>query len=82
MKCESCQKYDDCRDGSGLTWPCVGYRPKRGLSKVVLSSNQEYVSLRREGHFVVLHVGYSEAKFSNQQVDELIKAIKETKARG
>lgn len=28
MKCESCTKYDDCRTGSGLTWPCGAYRPK------------------------------------------------------
>ncbi len=26
-KCENCKKYDDCRDGSGLTWPCGAYRP-------------------------------------------------------
>ena len=28
MKCESCTKYDDCRNGSGLTWPCGAYRAK------------------------------------------------------
>lgn len=28
MECESCTKYDDCRTGSGLTWPCGAYRPK------------------------------------------------------
>lgn len=28
MKCETCTKYDDCRNGSGLTWPCGAYRPK------------------------------------------------------
>lgn len=28
MKCESCTKYDDCRTGSGLTWPCGAYHPK------------------------------------------------------
>lgn len=28
MKCENCTKYDDCRTGSGLTWPCGAYRPK------------------------------------------------------
>lgn len=27
MKCENCKKYDDCRMGSGLTWPCGAYRP-------------------------------------------------------
>ena len=28
MKCENCTKYDDCRTGSGLTWPCGAYRTK------------------------------------------------------
>ena len=28
MKCESYTKYDDCRTGSGLTWPCGAYQPK------------------------------------------------------
>lgn len=28
MKCENCTKYDDCRTGSGLTWPCGAYQPK------------------------------------------------------
>ena len=27
-KCENCKKYDDCRNGSGLVWPCGAYRPK------------------------------------------------------
>lgn len=27
-KCENCTKYDDCRTGSGLTWPCGAYVPK------------------------------------------------------
>ena len=28
MNCENCTKYDDCRTGSGLTWPCAAYHPK------------------------------------------------------
>ena len=32
MKCESCTKYDDCRTGSGLTWPCGAYQPKDKLN--------------------------------------------------
>lgn len=28
MKCENCTKYDDCRTGSGSTWPCGAYVPK------------------------------------------------------
>lgn len=27
MKCTNCKKYDDCRNGSGLTWPCGAYAP-------------------------------------------------------
>ena len=26
-KCKTCKKYDDCRSGSGLTWPCGSYVP-------------------------------------------------------
>ena len=32
MKCENCTKYDDCRTGSGLTWPCGAYHPKTGTN--------------------------------------------------
>lgn len=28
MNCQNCTKYDDCRTGSGLTWPCGAYQPK------------------------------------------------------
>lgn len=28
MKCETCTKYDDYRNGSGLKWPCWEYRAK------------------------------------------------------
>lgn len=28
MDCQNCTKYDDCRTGSGLTWPCGAYQPK------------------------------------------------------
>lgn len=28
MKCETCKKYEDCKSGSGLTWPCGAYVPK------------------------------------------------------
>ena len=31
-KCIECKKYDDCRTGSGLVWPCGAFRikdPKR-----------------------------------------------------
>lgn len=28
MKCETCKKYEDCKSGSGLTWPCGAYAPE------------------------------------------------------
>lgn len=28
MKCSNCKKYHDCKNGSGLTWPCNAYSPK------------------------------------------------------
>ena len=28
MKCENCKKYEDCKSGSGLTWPCGAYAPR------------------------------------------------------
>lgn len=28
MNCQNCTKYDDCRTGSDLTWPCGAYQPK------------------------------------------------------
>lgn len=28
MNCQNCTKYDDCRTGSGLTWPRGAYQPK------------------------------------------------------
>ena len=53
MKCESCTKYDDCRTGSGLTWPCGAYRPKAGsgtdIEKLVERLNKLYQSLRLDG---------------------------------
>ena len=27
-KCLNCKKYEDCKTGSGLTWPCGAYVPK------------------------------------------------------
>lgn len=28
VNCENCKKYEDCKSGSGLTWPCGAYAPK------------------------------------------------------
>lgn len=28
VNCKNCKKYEDCKSGSGLTWPCGAYAPK------------------------------------------------------
>lgn len=28
VNCGNCKKYEDCKSGSGLTWPCGAYAPK------------------------------------------------------
>ena len=28
VKCKNCTKYEDCKSGSGMTWPCGAYVPK------------------------------------------------------
>lgn len=38
-KCENCKKHEDCRDGSGLTWPCGAYRP------VVITNMEHFQSM-------------------------------------
>lgn len=32
VNCENCKKYEDCKSGSGLTWPCGAYTPKHELN--------------------------------------------------
>ena len=27
-ECTNCKKYEDCKSGSGLVWPCAAYTPK------------------------------------------------------
>ena len=34
MNCENCKKYEDCKNGSGLVWPCGAYVPKFELNCV------------------------------------------------
>lgn len=53
MKCESCTKYEDCRTGSGLTWPCGAYRPKMDYDNLIKDlreiSEKNSVSLYKRG---------------------------------
>ena len=54
MKCESCKKYEDCKDGSGLTWPCGAYVPEvvtnadriRAMSDQELAAFLDRISIR------------------------------------
>lgn len=56
MNCQNCTKYDDCRTGSGLTWPCGAYHPKtvtnadriRAMSDEELAVFLSAVKFRRE----------------------------------
>ena len=47
MKCENCTKYDDCRIGSGLIWPCGAYHPKTvtNADRIRAMSNEELAKL-------------------------------------
>lgn len=50
MKCENCTKYDDCRTGSGLTWPCGAYVPKTITNA---DRPRELAQAKKEGRPVV-----------------------------
>ena len=63
MNCQNCTKYDDCRTGSGLTWPCGAYRPKTGggmdIEKLIEQLNARGLS---DGSSLGYHCGlYDEA---------------------
>ena len=45
-KCENCTKYDDCRTGSGLTWPCGAYVPKDIERCSILKRVETYTDTR------------------------------------
>jgi len=56
IPCEKCQKYDDCRTGSGLTWPCGAFvekpdegnafiREKVGIGEILAQLAEEAVEL-------------------------------------
>ena len=46
MKCKNCTKYDDCRTGSGLTWPCGAYVPKDIERCSILKRLETYTDTR------------------------------------
>lgn len=46
MKCENCTKYDDCRTGSELTWPCGAYVPKNIERCSILKRVETYTDTR------------------------------------
>lgn len=52
------------------------------MIEIVESSNNEYVSVSKENGLTNVHVGYSEAEFTNKQLDEFIKILKKVKVYG
>ena len=52
MKCENCTKYDDCRTGSGLTWPCGAYVPKSvtNADRIRAMSDEELAAFLERVH--------------------------------
>lgn len=46
MKCENCTKYDDCRTGSGFTWPCGAYVSKNIERCSILKRVETYTDTR------------------------------------
>ena len=57
MPCVNCRKYEDCKNGSGLTWPCGAYVPKivtnadriRAMSDEELAKAMDMVCPPNEG---------------------------------
>lgn len=58
MKCENCTKYDDCRTGSGLTWPCGAYVPKSVTNgdHIRAMSDEELAEFLAEEQFRIANV--------------------------
>ena len=79
MNCRNCKKYDDCRTGSGLTWPCGAYRPKgvsradriRSMSDEELEEAEILVNKFLADH----HLDGNEIKI--QDIDTKIEKLKE-----
>ena len=83
MKCENCTKYDDCRTGSGLTWPCGAYRPKTGggmdIEKLIEKANHLGMELKRDGGEFEYSIGkkfleYATALSTLQAENEKLRA--------
>ena len=68
MNCQNCKKYDDCRTGSGLTWPCGAYRPKA-------ISNAEAPAASGGGHLMDIEKLCSDAKLIGWSSETTIKHL-------
>lgn len=46
-ECANCKKYEDCKSGSGLVWPCVAYTPKTvtNAERIRAMSDEELASV-------------------------------------
>lgn len=52
------------------------------MIEIVESFNNEYVSVSKDNGLVNVHIGYSDAEFTNKQLDEFIKILKKVKVYG
>lgn len=52
MNCENCKKYEDCKSGSGLTWPCGAYAPKiiTNADRIRAMSDEELAAFLERVH--------------------------------
>ena len=80
MNCENCKKYEDCKNGSGLTWPCGAYAPKtttngdsiRAMSDVELAEYIQNVQLDT-ARAIKEQAGLTEKLAFAQTLPELVK---------
>ena len=65
MKCENCTKYDDCRTGSGLTWPCGAYVPKSvtNADRIRAMSDEELAEFLAEEQYRLADIVFQNVGF-------------------
>ena len=65
MKCKNCTKYDDCRTGSGLTWPCGAYVPKSVTNgdRIRAMSDEELAEFLAEEQYRIANVIFQAAGY-------------------
>lgn len=73
MKCENCTKYDDCRAGAGLTWPCGAYQPKTvtNADRIRAMSDEELAEFIDKCEAV----GYNDSSIARDKNNELMNML-------